>query len=60
MLIIKNEADIEKCMSPCGNAMFKLNREEIEALLDGKMLGDQNFDEYGLFIFMEDNDHAET
>ena len=55
MLIIKNTEDEQKCMSPWGDNTFILTREEVEALLDGKTLGDPNFNEYGTFITMEDD-----
>lgn len=54
MLIIKNAEDDRKCTSCWRNNKFVLTREEVEALLDGKTLGDPDFDEYGTFITMED------
>ena len=53
MLIIKNDTDKERCMSYYGNHMFVLTKEEVLALLEGKVLGDPDFDEYGTFITME-------
>lgn len=53
MLICNDEKDIELCKSCYGNNFFVLTREEIAALLDGKTLGDPNYDEYGTFIKME-------
>lgn len=60
MMIIKDACDRELCVSPWGNQMFKLTREEVKALLDGRMLGDPDFNEYGTLIVMEDdeNDHS--
>lgn len=60
MMIIKDAHDKELCVSSWGNHTFELTREEVKALLDGKMLGDPDFDEYGTFIVMEDdeNDHS--
>lgn len=60
MMIIKDAYDRELCVSHWRNQTFKLTREEVKALLDGKMLGDPDFDEYGIFIVMEDdeNDHS--
>lgn len=53
MLIIKNDTDKRKCMSIFGNNEFVLTKEEVLALLEGKVLGDPDFDEYGTFITME-------
>ena len=53
MLIIENDADKKRCMSPYGNHTFVLTKEEVLALLAGKVLGDPDFDEYGTFITME-------
>ena len=53
MLIIKNDTDKRKCMSAFGNNEFVLTKEEVLALLEGKVLGDPNFDEYGTFITMK-------
>ena len=53
MLIIKNEEDEKQCTSRWGNELFVLTIEEVIALLQGKTLGDPNFDEYGTFIRME-------
>lgn len=54
MLIIKSVEDEQRCTSFWGNNTFVLTREEVEALLNGKTLGDPDFDEYGTFITMED------
>ena len=53
MLIIKNDTDKKKCMSAFGDNEFVLTKEEVLALLEGKVLGDPGFDEYGTFITME-------
>ena len=53
MLIIENDTDKKKCMSAFGNHTFVLTKEEVLALLEGKVLGDPDFDEYGTFITME-------
>lgn len=60
MLIIKNDADKKKCMSIFGNNEFVLTKEEVLALLEGKVLGDPDFDEYGTFITMKKEDTDET
>lgn len=54
MIIIKNEQDRQECISPWGNQRIELSREEIYALLAGETLGNPNYDEYGLFIKMEE------
>ena len=53
MLIIENDTDKKKCMSAFGDNEFVLTKKEVLALLEGKVLGDPNFDEYGTFITME-------
>lgn len=53
MLIIKNDTDKKRCISPYGNHTFVLTKEEVLALLKGEVLGDPDFDEYGTFIAME-------
>ena len=60
MLIIKNDTDKKKCMSVFGNNEFVLTKEEVLALLEGKVLGDPNFDEYATFITMKKEDLDET
>lgn len=60
MLIIKNDTDKKKCMSIFGNNEFVLTKEEVLALLEGKMLGEPDFDEYGTFITMKKEDIDET
>lgn len=53
MLIIENDTDKKRCMSAFGDNEFVLTKEEVLALLEGKVLGDPDFDEYGTFIAME-------
>lgn len=53
MLIIENDKDKKMCTSCYGNHTFVLKKEEVLALLEGKVLGDPDFDEYGTFITME-------
>ena len=53
MLIIENDTDKERCMSAFGDNEFILTKEEVLALLEGKVLGDPDFEEYGTFITME-------
>lgn len=60
MLIIENDTDKKRCMSSYGNQKFVLTKEEILALLEGKVLGDPHFNEYGTFITMEKEDTDET
>lgn len=60
MLIIENDMDKKRCMSAFGDNEFILTKEEVLALLDGKVLGDPDFDEYGTFITMEKEDTDET
>ena len=60
MLIIKNNTDKKKCMSVFGNNEFVLTKEEVLALLEGKVLGDPDFNEYGTFITMKKEDTNET
>ena len=53
MLIIENDTDKERCMSAFGDNEFVLTKEEVLALLEGKVLGDPDFEEYGTFITMK-------
>ena len=53
MLIIKNDTDKKRCMSCYGNHTCILTKEVFLALLEGKVLGDPGFHEYGTFITME-------
>ena len=53
MLIIKNDSDKKRCMSAFGDNEFVLTKEEVLALLDGKVLGAPDLEEYGTFITME-------
>lgn len=54
MMIIKTEQDREACSSCWGDEVVELTKNEIYALLMGETLGNPNFNEYGLFIKMED------
>ena len=60
MLIIENDADKKRCMSAFGDNELILSKDEVLALLEGKVLGDPDFDEYGTFITMEKEDTDET
>lgn len=60
MLIIENDMDKKRCMSAYGDHKFILTKKEVLALLEGKVLGDPNFNEYGTFITMEKEDTDET
>jgi hypothetical protein len=43
--------------SAIGNFIYRLTKEQMRALLDGKILADPEPDEYGIIILMEeDND----
>lgn len=56
MKIFESEQEAENtgCYSPYGNFVYRLNKEQIQALLDGKILADPEPDEYGIIIQMED------
>lgn len=60
MLIIENDTDKKKCMSAFGDNEFILTKDEVLALLAGKVLGDPDFEEYGTFITMEKEDTDEA
>lgn len=49
----KQEAENAGCYSPYGNFVYRLTKEQIQALLDGKILADPEPDEYGIIILME-------
>ena len=53
MLIIENDSDKKRCMSAFGDNEFVLTKKEVLALLEGKVLGDPDFEEYGTFITMK-------
>ena len=55
MTIYNKNDDMSECTSKWGNTRFVLTREEVAALLDGKVLADPDFDEYGTFIKMEES-----
>lgn len=52
----KQEAENAGCYSPYGNFVYRLTKEQIQALLDGKMLADPEPDEYGIIILMDEED----
>lgn len=54
MTIYNKNDDMSECTSRWGNKRFVLTREEVEALLDGKVLANPDFDEYGTFIELEE------
>lgn len=54
MIIYNKNDDMSECRSPWGNSTFVLTHEEVTALLDGKVLADPDFDEYGTFIELEE------
>lgn len=60
MLIIENDMDKKRCMSAYGDQKLILTKKEVLALLQGKVLGDPDFNEYGTFITMEKEDTDET
>lgn len=60
MLIVENDTDKKRCMSAHGDQEFILTKKEVLALLEGKVLGDPDFNEYGTFIVMEKEDTDET
>ena len=43
MLIVENDTDKKRCMSAYGNQEFILTKKEVLALLEGKVLGDPDF-----------------
>lgn len=56
MRIFDNMQDADNdrdCYSSHGNETFILTKEEIQALLDGKVLADPDQCEYGTFITIE-------
>lgn len=57
MVICNDLDDADQYASTWGNTTFELSKEEILALLEGKVLADPYPNEYGTFIKMEeDND----
>ena len=60
MLIIENDMDKKRCMSAYGDQKLILTKKEVLALLEGKVLGNPDFNEYGTFITMEKEDTDET
>lgn len=54
MKVYDKDDDMAECTSPYGNRLLFVTKEQIQALLDGKVLADDEFDEYGIFIELED------
>lgn len=54
MKVYDKDDDMAECISPYGNRSLFITKEQIQALLDGKVLADDEFDEYGTFIELED------
>lgn len=54
MKVYDKDDDMEECTSPYGNRSLFITKEQVQALLDGKVLADDEFDEYGIFIELED------
>ena len=52
-VICENRGDADKLASCYGNSYFIIAREDIEALLAGKILAGDVAGEYGLFISMD-------
>lgn len=55
MVICENLNDADQYASRWGNTTFELSKEEVSALLEGKVLADPDPDEYGTFIKMKEN-----
>lgn len=53
MKVYDKNDDMEECSSPYGNRFLSITKEQVQALLDGKVLADDEFDEYGIFIELE-------
>lgn len=53
MRIYDKNDDMKECSSPYGNISLFITKDQIQALLDGKVLADDNFDEYGIFIELD-------
>ena len=56
MIICDTEENVNRCTSPYGNDTIVLTCADIQALLDGKTLGDPDFNEYGTFIVLSETD----
>ncbi len=46
MLIVENDTDKKRCMSASGDQKFILTKKEVLALLEGKVLGDPDFNDF--------------
>lgn len=53
--ICNTREEADKLRTAWGNSYFLITREDIEALLAGKILAGDVGHEYGVFIKMEDN-----
>jgi hypothetical protein len=51
-LIAVNREEVEKYLSPYGNQEYTINDELIAELKNGKVLLDDDWDEYGVVIEM--------
>lgn len=56
MKVYDKDDDMAECTSPYGNRSLFVTKEQVQALLDGKVLADDHFDEYGIFIELEHNE----
>ena len=56
MKVYDKDDDMAGCTSPYGNRSLFVTKEQVQALLDGKVLADDHFDEYGIFIELEHNE----
>lgn len=54
MRVYDKDDDMGECSSPYGNRFLFITKEQVQALLDGKVLADDEFDEYGIFIELKD------
>lgn len=54
--IIENENEVTKHASCYGNEFYTITKEDIDALLNGKILFGFATGEYGTFICMENDD----
>lgn len=56
MKVYSKGDDMSECKSGYGNSYFELTREDVMALLDGFVLADPDWDEYGTFIYMKEDE----
>lgn len=56
MKVYSKGDDMSECKSGYGNSYFTLTRDEVMALLNGFVLADPDWDEYGTFISMEEGE----